>query len=261
MISNHSSFVPDTLSDLAGIVEILQYRRAAGTGSHRRFMSTVLEPVFGPPDAHGNFILAVGKDLCIAFMAHHDSVEVATGRVGLQVGEDLIIHLSPEDTTSRCLGADDGAGIWPILEMIRRRMPGLYIIFADEETGCVGSSALAHTCPDLFDGITTAISLDRHAADGNQVITQMSGCKTASGDFATALCATLGLGYVPSDKGGSTDSRKFLGVGDVRHATNISVAYWRHHTRQETLDFAALRRLRDRLVSADFSDLRTISPV
>jgi hypothetical protein len=35
MISNHSSFVPDTLSDLAGIVEILQYRRAAGTGSHR----------------------------------------------------------------------------------------------------------------------------------------------------------------------------------------------------------------------------------
>lgn len=260
MISNHSSFAPDTRSDLGGIVEILQYRRASGTCSHRQFLSTVLEPVFGPPDAHGNFILSVGEDPGIAFMAHHDTVEDVAGRVGLQVGEDLIIRLSPQDTTSRCLGADDGAGIWLILEMIRNRRAGLYIIFADEEIGCLGSSALARTCPDLFDGIATAISLDRHAADGNQVITQMSGGKTASSHFAAALCETLGLGYVPSDKGGSTDSKKFLGVGNVRNASNISVAYRRHHTRQEALDFAALRQLRDRLVNADFSHLSAIPP-
>lgn len=255
MTNQTTTFVPGNDRDLHGISRILGYRRAPGTPSHRDFLREVLEPVFGQPDAHGNYCLRLGDRPDIAFMAHHDTVETRSGNVALQVDQNRVIRIAPQDDESACLGADDGAGIWLILEMIRANRPGLYVIFADEETGRHGSRAMARGLPDQFRGITAAISLDRKAEHGNEVITHMAGRKTASQSFALALCARLGMGYHPSPYGGMTDSEGFVGVGTIRNVTNLSVGYHRAHGRKESLDFAQLQRLRDRLITEDLSGL------
>lgn len=46
----------------------------------------------------------------------------------------------PAPNSSNCLGADCTTGVWLILEMIKARVPGIYVIHNDEEVGCVGAS-------------------------------------------------------------------------------------------------------------------------
>jgi len=241
-------------ADLKSITRILSFRRAPGTASFAAFCALVLDPVFGAPDQFGNYTLAVGSPLH-AFVAHSDTVERKTGMVSLHVDVDQIIGVAKSDTTSACLGADCGAGIWIILEMIRAQRPGLYIICAEEETGCNGAAALAAQRPDLFAGIQSAIEFDRHDKNGKQVITDMVAGPVCSDDYADTLCALLGQGYKPSSDGLLTDVMEFMDI--LPNVTNISVGYQGHHTPGETLDFKALRALRDVMITADFSALPT----
>jgi hypothetical protein len=237
-------------ADLKSITRILSARRAPNTASFDTFVQTVIEPVFGAPDQFGNYALRIG-DAKHAFVAHSDTVEHKNGRVSLHVDANQIISVAKHDTTSACLGADCGAGIWLILEMIKADRPGLYLICAEEESGCHGASALATHRADLFEGIESAIEFDRHDKAGNEVITCMVAGPTASDDYAQALCALLGLGYTPSEDGLLTDVMEFMDL--LPNVTNITVGYQGHHSAAETLDFAALRKLRDVLITVDFS--------
>jgi hypothetical protein len=241
--------------DIALISDILKYRRAPGTKSFRQFATAMIEPVFGKPDASGNYILTVGtKAPHTAFVAHSDTVETQSGRVVFTVDTKTgIIGLSPKDKDSRCLGADDGAGIFLLLEMIRNQVPGLYLICAKEEVGCVGARDLAARSSVIFKGITAAIEFDRHDLNGNEVITHMCVGQTAGNLWSETLADALGMGFKPSDDGLITDTAEFVGL--VANCTNITVGYRGHHTRRETLDLFALRALRDRLVALDWDAL------
>lgn len=46
----------------------------------------------------------------------------------------------PAKNSSNCLGADCTTGVWLILEMIKARIPGIYVIHNDEEIGCIGAT-------------------------------------------------------------------------------------------------------------------------
>ena len=48
------------------LINLLQTMRPAYSLTERRFCETYLEPVFGKPDAHGNYILSVGNNPTIA---------------------------------------------------------------------------------------------------------------------------------------------------------------------------------------------------
>jgi hypothetical protein len=48
------------------------------------------------------------------------------------------------DEKSDCLGADNGAGVFLMLEMIEARIAGTYIFHRGEEKGCWGSSQIAN---------------------------------------------------------------------------------------------------------------------
>jgi hypothetical protein len=253
---------PALRADLTSILSILRPRRATRTKSHATFLRNVIVPVFGKPDMFGNFYLTVGDAKPeIAFLAHHDTVESASGEVGLWVGDNLIIGMDPADKSSVCIGADDGAGIWLILEMIKAKVPGLYVIFDQEESGMIGSRAFADSKlgGDILKTVTRVISFDRHNHNGNEVITHMAGQRTCSETFAVDLCMALGLGYKPSELGGVTDALELLGVGGVREATNITVAYANLHSAHETLDVGALRELRDTLIALDWSILPAVN--
>jgi hypothetical protein len=245
-----------TSADLTEIIRIMRYRRAAGSPSLFAFLREIIAPVFGEVfDASGNYALRIGDKPTTAFMAHYDSVETKSGNTILAIDSNGFLMLSSRDTQSACLGADDGAGLWLMLEMIKAKIPGLYLLFADEETGCQGSAAFAHESGYMLAGITKAVSLDRHNADGPQVITGMCGSATASPAFASALAARLGMGFCPSSKGLMTDSLMFDGVADIREVTNISVGYALHHTHKERLDTRFLIALRDKMLAVDWDTL------
>lgn len=233
---------------IAGLVSILSYKRAAGSKTLQQFNRKFLEPVFGQPDAMGNYTLEVGRS-DIIFSAHHDSVHKSGGmqKVELKRG---IIQL-PKDSTSNCLGADDGTGIWLILAMIEAGVAGRYVIHAEEESGCIGSRWLVENRPEFWQGAQACIAFDRRGKDS--VITHQSNGRTASDSFAESLASILALGMRPDPTGSFTDSNEYAGV--VPECTNVSVGYGGAHSASETQDSEFAWRLRGALIAADWDGL------
>ena len=72
------------------IIEMLRYMRPEGTVTQRQFCKRFLEPVFGLPDEHGNYILHIGDQPKICFTAHHDTVHKQEGMQKLIVSNDVV---------------------------------------------------------------------------------------------------------------------------------------------------------------------------
>ena len=56
------------------LIEMLRYKRPEGSVTQREFCKRFLEPTFGRPDKHGNYIHIVGDKPNLCFTAHHDTV-------------------------------------------------------------------------------------------------------------------------------------------------------------------------------------------
>lgn len=246
---------PSTLTPFTrSAITFLSYRRAPDTQSHRAFCNRYLKPVFGAPDAHGNYALDIGTAPRIMFTAHHDSVDTGGGRQWIN-HDDGILSL-PRKTKSACLGADCGAGMIVLLHMIRSGVPGKYRVFADEECGLIGSSRYADDNPDELRDVDAVVSFDRMGT--GDVITHMAGgMRTCSSTFAGALSDALSrhrnLDYTPSARGSITDSFTF--ESSVPECTNISVGYVNQHTRSEALDLDHLADLCAAVVDVDWHSL------
>jgi hypothetical protein len=237
----------DSARDVSALLDMLTYRRQAGTRSHRRFNRRFIQPVFGAPDIWGNYMLTIGDAPRIAFMAHHDSVHREKGIQKLETTRGYV-HLAQAESHSSCLGADCATGIWLILEMVAAGIPGVYVIHADEESGCKGSHKLAG-CVELWAGIDAAISFDRKGT--GSIITYQSATRTCSDQFAESLSGILGLG-MECDTGGSyTDSNEYVDV--IAECTNLSVGYYAQHTTRESQDLQFAALLADRLIAADWT--------
>ena len=256
--------------DLDLMTEILSYRRADGSRTHRKFCENILEPVFGQPDEHGNYVLAIGDNPRVCFTAHSDTCHwdytgnQVEGTQQIDVGKDKVIQLSLceyNKDTSRCLGADDGAGIWLILGMIRAGIEGYYAIFASEETGGHGSYKLKQDGPDWLMNVDFMLSLDRAGYDS--LVTHQGGVQGCSFNFGKYFEDALNsnevavLDYKCDSTGVFTDSANF--TGDFPNVINLSVGYFRQHTRDEWLDFYFTEGLLDVLISLDWADIAAYS--
>lgn len=249
---------------------MLSYKRPEGDLYQEIFNERFLKPIMGKPDGFGNFICKVttkgeivtDSDLFlyslpdnIAFMAHHDTVH-RTG--GIQKLE--IFNARHRNKTFRavgavdsdCLGADCTTGCWLILEMIKAKVPGIYIIHTGEEIGGIGSGALVESQPDWLNQLEFAISFDRKG--DSEIITHQIGGRSCSTEFAVDLGNLLGLGMKPSSSGVYTDSAEY--IYDVAECTNISVGYYGQHTKDEIQDLDYLVLLRRALINADWSKLK-----
>jgi len=229
------------------LLEMLKYRRPEGSASQKIFCNRFLKPVMGTPDEFGNYIHIVGDKPNIAFMAHHDTVHNVGGIQKLQVSDKNIVTAPKSD----CLGADCTTGVWLILEMIEAQVPGVYVVHAAEEVGCIGSAALVKSNPDWLQNIDAAISFDRYGT--NSIITHQMSRRTASDDFAHSLADTLNLPLEPDTGGSFTDSNEYADI--VSECTNVSVGYYNQHTSKESQDLEFAHELRDALICADFSNL------
>ena len=75
--------------------------RPAYSLSEKKFCELYLEPEFGKPDVHGNYIKIIGKFPKIAFTAHTDTVHSIQGIQKLAIENSVVTSV-----TGSCLGAD-----------------------------------------------------------------------------------------------------------------------------------------------------------
>lgn len=248
---------PKTKANLAMLMDILSYMRPAFSQAEEDFITKFIMP-FGPTrDQYGNLWLKVGENPDILWSSHTDTVHHDDGRQEVLLDKNGFLTAKVQDENkkklSNCLGADDGVGIWMMIEMINAGVEGLYIFHREEERGGKGSSFIKNTFKNLqlLKDIRFAIALDRKAY--HSVITSQHGSRCCSDAFAKSLAAILGGDFVPDSTGVFTDTANYVDI--IGECTNLSVGYFSQHGPMEKQDMNFAVSLRDMLVTADFSQL------
>jgi hypothetical protein len=229
------------------LLDMLTYRRPHGSRAETKFIRRFLRPLPGArQDAYGNVIVRVGKSQ-VLWSSHTDTVHREGGRQLVSVSTTGIAT-APH---SNCLGADCTTGVWIMMEMIRAKVPGLYIFHRAEEVGGIGSDYIATKTPELLKGIEYAIAFDRYGK--TSIITHQLASRCASDAFAYSFAHAASLPLFPDPGGTFTDTANYTRL--VNECTNISVGYTKQHTEHETQDLAFARELRDAMVLFDESRL------
>ncbi len=228
------------------LLQMLTYMRPAGSSAEDAFIRQWLGPLGCRADKYGNRILQVGRKPSILWSCHTDTVHKMPGIQRVAYGDGIAT------SDGDCLGADCTAGIWLMVNMIRAKVPGLYVFHRAEEIGCKGSRWIADNTPHILDGIDAAIAFDRRGH--SDIITHQVGMRTASDAFARSLATALApLKYRADDGGIFTDTDSYAGI--VPECTNISVGYEGAHSKRESQDVDHLVRLLDVIVEADWTGL------
>lgn len=224
--------------------------RPAGSKAVDAFCAKYIDSIPGMTiDKAGNRILQVGSPTCpVMWSSHTDTVHKHPGTQRVVYGGGLLsLH---ETSQSSCLGADCTVGVWLMINMIRRNVPGLYVFHDSEEVGGLGSSYIAKHTPELLDNIQFAIAFDRRGT--TSVITHQ-GSRCASDAFGSALAAQLGKPFTLDTGGTFTDTANYTHI--VPECTNISVGYYNAHTSNEYLDVSFAAHLLERLCRLDVAAL------
>lgn len=249
---------PSTNYSNHGPLDLLSWRRPAGSRTERRFLREFL-PAGAVMDTHRNYHITVG-DSSMLWSCHTDSVHRMGGkqRVATVAG---MAFLADEERQSNCLGADDAIGVWLMLEMIGAGVEGRYIFHYGEERGGIGSTALTRDAgwQATLRQYRACIAFDRMGY--GDVITHQGFGRCCSAAFAESLSGILNAGdagfvYRPCAEGIYTDSAEYTDL--IGECTNLSVGYVHQHSRCETADIDFAYRLRDVLVEADFSGLAIV---
>ena len=242
--------------DMQLLLQILQTHRPSWAST--KWFEPLLMQALGSgmhyvKDKHGNYFVLVGdsEQSDVAFTSHLDTVARPTGAapdVGC-TNKGVLFVKNPQQAD--CLGADCGAGIYLMLEMIKRGVHGRYCFFVDEEVGCEGSGASAADRTGFWTGVTAMISFDRR---GDGIITHQRYMRCCSDTFAKELAARLGRTDAHLQKGIYTDSAEFVQI--IPECTNVGVGYMHEHTPDEVLDLNILGDVLQHVLSpGTFKDL------
>lgn len=230
------------------LIEMIRFKRPAFSATEEIFVNKFIRPLGTRTDQFGNLIKAIGDQPNILWSCHTDTVHWTEGLQKVRYTDDVVTL--PEHSHSNCLGADCTAGVWIMTEMIKAKVPGLYVFHRDEENGGGGSMHIANKTPDLLKDIDAAIAFDRFGT--KSVITHQWG-RCCSDDFADSLIEQL-PGSERDDGGLFTDTANY--VDHVSECTNISVGYMGHHSSKEVQNLKFLNELKERMIKLDTSKLR-----
>lgn len=222
------------------LVDMLTYRRRAGTEGEAAFIAKYIDSVQGMlKDDYGNRWILIGNTKTM-FSCHVDSVH-STRIEGIEQAvlvDSAYTRAFRADDAEDCLGADDAVGCFIMLEMIARGVPGLYVFHKDEEIGGLGSSYIstADEWTLMLDSIDRAVAFDRMGTDS--VITHQMG-RCCSDVFADALCSALNstdirINYMNDSTGVFTDTANYTSI--IPECTNLSCGYYNEHTPDEYVD-------------------------
>lgn len=238
------------------LVEILEFRRPAGSSTEEAFIREVIDVIPNMnKDEFGNRFVVVGKrPPTTMFSCHTDTVHM-TGGMQSVVIDPIAGHLF--NPNKDVLGADDGAGIWLMLKMIDSGVDGLYVFHREEECGGGGSTYFAKHHTKLLESVQRCIAFDRKGQ--TSVVTHQYSGRSCSDTFAFALADELGAsidtGFSPDPTGTFTDSANYVHI--IPECTNVSVGYENAHTAREYLDFIYLEQLLTAVLNVNWSELPT----
>ena len=160
--------------------------------------------------------------------------------------------------TEKVLGADDKVGCYILCNLIKNKVPGLYVFHVGEECGGKGSTYIAEKTPELVTGMQRCIAFDRRGT--SDIIIEQAGGECASKEFGDAFAAALNAhmppfnNYASSRHGVFTDSANYTHL--IEECTNVSVSYQNEHTTREHFDLQFLEMiLIPALLKVDFEKL------
>jgi hypothetical protein len=244
--------LPNREEALTELFKILTIKRSANSKGELRLILDYIVPVIGPlgarRDDYGNYILRIGDDP-VMWSCHTDTVHY-------HKDDDIYQRLDLSDegllsvVNSSCLGADNGVGVWIMLQMIKAGKPGLYIFHREEEIGGRGSNYIAEHTPEVVKGIQYAIAFDRR---GTGSVITFQGARTCSDAFADSLISALGIGHAKDDGGVFTDTANYRTL--IPECTNISAGFYNEHTYRESLDVHYAYELLEAVVALDIHQL------
>ena len=245
-------------NDVTNLLTILSTQRKAGTPEEEAFVAKHILPLENHPNAtqftqdeYGNVFVEVCGGSDKLFTAHTDMIVIPNTKQEVLYDANLQVAY----TSGKCtLGADDGAGMWLLMEMLDAGVPCWLAFFRAEEVGGLGSQFAAKDNPEFFKSFTHCISLDRRGT--GDVITHQSWgrcCSDALADHLSRALNAHGLNYAPCDGGIFTDSANFTDI--IPECLNVASGYNNEHRNEEELDVDHLLRLRDALVKIDWTTM------
>ena len=247
-MSFHPTTPSTTDASLIDLTAMLQFKRPAYSPVEKEFNRKFLLPLGCKPDKMGNLFLTIGNHPNVLWSSHTDTVHKDYGWQNIQLDGDYIkLARSQKKKPSNCLGADCTAGIWIMREMIKAKVPGVYIFHAAEEIGGRGSRYIANDTPIVLDGIDFAVAFDRRGV--SDIITHQAGERGASDEFANSIKPQLPVGYAASRNGIFTDTANYSAL--IAECTNLSVGYFDEHTKEERLFLPHILMLKDAMLEID----------
>lgn len=229
-------------------IDMIEYTRPHQGKSEAEYLERFILPNIDWVDEAGNHIKIVGNsEPRILFSSHTDTVHRHDGKQKLFVNQGNNCLFSD----STCLGADDTVGNYLMLTMIENQIPGLYIFHRGEERGGIGSNWIATETPKLLKNIDIAIALDRKGTD--DVIQFQNYGRCCSERFASDLANLMEI-TGGDEQGTFTDTANYTEL--IKECTNISVAYWDQHSKNERCDPSQIGLIEERLLKADWDSLQ-----
>lgn len=237
------------------LLDILSHRREHNSTGELSFALKYLSQ-FEPLYDLNNEVIAYRFDNThpedrsrVLFSCHIDTMHRSNpDRVFQEVYFDDMSKQIFIDSSDDCLGADDGAGIFLLFEMIDRGVHGAFIFHRGEEKGGIGSRAMVEQYSDWLASFTHAIAFDRRGTQS--IITHQGMNRGASDKCAQYLADLFDMGHELDNTGTYTDTREYFGL--IPECFNISIGYDHEHSSHEILDVDYLMRLRDRITSIEW---------
>ena len=230
--------------------EILELRRPHESKTEDEFVTELVKRLtaegFSPiQDDFGN--VTVDNGGTTVFTCHTDTVHASKseGKQVLVVDSFGMMMLA-EPKQGDVLGADDGAGIYVLLQLLQAGVKGRYVFFRAEEVGGLGSEFYAKENEEVLMRYRHAVAFDRKGV--SEIITHQWGGRCCSDEFAIALNKQLGMSLKPSNGGTFTDTANLTHL--ISECTNVAVGYYDQHTAAETQDTQYLERLNQGLNQA-----------
>ena len=227
------------------------YKRPHYSKSEEEFLDLFFRPFEPIEDAFGNLYFEVNGGGDVLFCAHSDTVHRGEGRQKPRRKGDLL--LAPKGDV---LGADDGAGLWMIYQILKSDIPCHCVITRGEEVGGLGAKYILENNLEWLSQFKKAVAFDRRGV--SSVITHQWSGRCCSDIFAESLATALNEQledgfFLPDDTGVFTDTAIWVDV--IPEGTNISVGYSFEHSENESLDTKFLKELRDAVLRVDWAAL------
>lgn len=247
------------------LIDILSLRRAHDSEGEAQFIKTYLlplDPVAMVNEANEPIAYYVtvkpktdnNLKSNILWSCHIDTMHKEQAGVSKPIyqtvhvtGDGLAFVTDKDD----CLGADDGAGAWLMLEMIKAGVRGTYVFHRGEERGCWGSRQVAKLHTDWLKQFTHAIAFDRRGT--TSIITHQKSERCCSDALGQQLIGLFNMKHELDPTGIYTDTAEYTEI--IPECLNISSGYQSEHSNRETLDMPYLMALCSSITKLDWDNI------